>query len=1276
MPAPAQYLLFSSGFEATDPPLVKADTDGQQNNVVKNVTGICCQLTGPQVALRGSNEPHFQGERALLYSGMPQTGIPSQSSLQIYRVHISITSSTTFSYWIYPTQSASQLFVNGVNSCYVVLDLHFTDGQNDAGITDQNGTRLTPQAQGSSGHLQLNQWNYVSATLGASFAGKIVDRISVSYAQSAPQPGGYRGYIDNIQFTNDLITGFEASDPPIMNSHSLVSSRTFHVHGICCGVTGPEIGVRGMSEPHHEGRQALVYAGFPTANLHSYVYQLLYRVNIPIYRNTTLAYWIYPQANNGSEYIVGQNSRSVAIDLHFTDNSTLSDSGATDQYGVRLSPQEQGKGDHLILNSWNYVSVNLGQKLAGKTVDSIAFVYEQQHPLFGGYRGYIDDLSLLEKPDWARPVPTIYPTEDIVIANRVLTASPYMADATGHTDISQVLNQALRDCYTDGGGVVWLPAGRYKVTQSIDIPPHCTLRGDRRDPDQQKPSGQAGYGTLILASPAPSADDNAPGLFRLWESSGVKGLTIYYPQQSLGHVQAYPYTFEIAGAFAGSPYAALENFTIENITMLNSYRGIIVGKVGSQEMATLRNIVGTVLYKGLVLQNATDIGRVEQITLSNAYWAQLDPSVSTERPARTDLDLFTHTNGYGILLSGLDWDQFAQITLSNYRIALSFLPAHTFGPGLGSYNSSSLALIGIKITNSFIGMAIDYINNANGLMIANSQIQTDGQAGSVAILIHNSLRNNRHFPSVLFNAVLLGGGTGQAVVLAGHVTANFQNCTFETMKSSAAIIARQGNLIVQDSHFLGSPSSTVRVIGLQPGLSSAAIVSNQFASGENDSNQVDNRSMADVKIDSSHPALSEQALLAPSPDSSLPQRIAATFSAVAFYNVKLAPYNASGDGITDDTISIQSALNDAARAGGGIVYLPPAIYAIRSHLTIPVGVMLRGSDDVQHRGAIYGSSTTGTILYAYEGRNSQNPQSAPAFLTLVSGGVRGITIYYPEQLPTSVQTVASYPWSIRGLGSQIYLHDITLPNAYKAIETATIGAAQQSLQEIMGSPLNEGINLQGEGEGWLLDSHFNLNFWKRAYGLPGQETSDRVITAYQSLFLHAFTIGDHIQQAFLANNFIYDSLAAYTFSGNAHISAQNIAADMSRNTITTIGSGKGVITIINAEICCHYGTQITMHGGNLTMLNVLGFNSQGGIDPEAVQINEGNLLIQGAAFDVGSATIISGRVIMKGVLFKQGGVQIRVRKGAIATFIADIGGGSQGLHVVGASSITCSIHYY
>lgn len=79
------------------------------------------------------------------------------------------------------------------------------------------------------------------------------------------------------------------------------------------------------------------------------------------------------------------------------------------------------------------------------------------------------------------------------------------------------------------------------------------------------------------------------------------------------------------------------------------------------------------------------------------------------------------------------------------------------------------------------------------------------------------------------------------------------------------------------------------------------------------------------------------------------------------FNVKEAPYNAAGNGTTDDTSAIQSAINDAA--GGGVVFFPRGTYKITNTLTLGNHVTMAG---VSRTGATirYSAGSTDTMLNA------------------------------------------------------------------------------------------------------------------------------------------------------------------------------------------------------------------------------------------------------------------------------------------------------------------------
>jgi len=165
------------------------------------------------------------------------------------------------------------------------------------------------------------------------------------------------------------------------------------VTGICCGLTGPEMGVR--QERTHTGTSALMYSGNDTSTTQSYAYDKVFDLSgapIGVKATTTLSYWIFPQSSNTASVPVGgSNSTCVAIDMIFTDGSNLRDSGAVDQNGVRLHPAYQCT--HLVLDTWNHVTSVIGARVSGKSISRIDVGYDQPANT-GGFRGYIDDITL------------------------------------------------------------------------------------------------------------------------------------------------------------------------------------------------------------------------------------------------------------------------------------------------------------------------------------------------------------------------------------------------------------------------------------------------------------------------------------------------------------------------------------------------------------------------------------------------------------------------------------------------------------------------------------------------------------------------------------------------------------------------------------------------------------------------------------------------------------------------------------------------------------------
>lgn len=192
-------------------------------------------------------------------------------------------------------------------------------------------------------------------------------------------------------------TGFEGSDPPptwtdSVDNAGYPAGGSSNVAGICCGLTGPEASLR--TERAHGGTTALMYSGSDISTSNSYAYVRIFDLsskNITVSSGTTLEYWIFPQSSASVNLVSGSNSTCVAIDLIFSNGSNLRDSGAVDQNGNAAHPNSQC--NKLTLDTWNHVVINLGAHSNGLTIVRLDLGYDQPANT-GGYRGYVDDISI------------------------------------------------------------------------------------------------------------------------------------------------------------------------------------------------------------------------------------------------------------------------------------------------------------------------------------------------------------------------------------------------------------------------------------------------------------------------------------------------------------------------------------------------------------------------------------------------------------------------------------------------------------------------------------------------------------------------------------------------------------------------------------------------------------------------------------------------------------------------------------------------------------------
>lgn len=94
-------------------------------------------------------------------------------------------------------------------------------------------------------------------------------------------------------------------------------------------------------------------------------------------------------------------------------------------------------------------------------------------------------------------------------------------------------------------------------------------------------------------------------------------------------------------------------------------------------------------------------------------------------------------------------------------------------------------------------------------------------------------------------------------------------------------------------------------------------------------------------------------------------------------DVKALPYRAMGDGVTDDRAAIQAAIDDAARRGGGRVFLPKGVYVIGPE----PGSGALGGLRIRDKVTLQGEAAAGVVLRLMDGADRHliyGPENADA----------------------------------------------------------------------------------------------------------------------------------------------------------------------------------------------------------------------------------------------------------------------------------------------------------
>jgi hypothetical protein len=373
------------------------------------------------------------------------------------------------------------------------------------------------------------------------------------------------------------------------------------------------------------------------------------------------------------------------------------------------------------------------------------------------------------------------------------------------------------------------------------------------------------------------------------------------------------------------------------------------------------------------------------------------------------------------------------------------------------------------------------------------------------------------------------------------------------------------------------------------------------------------------------------------------------------YNVR--DFGAKGDGKTDDTAAFQRALDEAGKAGGGVVYAPRGNYLFKGHLVVPNGVTLKGvwESVPAHNGirdaGLPKPTDDGTTFLITEGAGSED--GAP-FITLnTNSTLKGVVLYYPDQKTDDVPT--PYPWAIAMRGKNPAVLDVEMLNPYNGIDATQ--NERHLIRNVHGQPLRRGV---------LVDQIYDIGRIENVHFNPWFSMKPKLFE-WQMENGEAFIFGRSDWQ-YVLNTFCYGYKVGYRFTqtkaGVCNGNFLGIGADDCLVAVLVEQTAPMGVLITNGEFVSFRGSDPTMvrvaptHSGTVRFVNCAYWGPNKQI---AVIEGSGTVGFSDCTFmqwdkdKEGRAAIQArgGTVLVRGCEFRSDRPQVEIGEGIIRAVVTD-----------------------
>jgi hypothetical protein len=371
----------------------------------------------------------------------------------------------------------------------------------------------------------------------------------------------------------------------------------------------------------------------------------------------------------------------------------------------------------------------------------------------------------------------------------------------GKTNCAPIFQKLLDAAGAAGGGVVEVPAGRYRLDTGLVIPANVTLQGVFRAAPTTGPLKiSALTGSVLYAYPGRGTTNAPPFIKITGRNSGIAGLAIAYPEWRQSDVPPIPYPPCVQSENT-------ENIAIQDCLLLNPYEGI---RLVNAHRHLVRNITGYPMARGLYVDECYDIGRIENIH----FWP-----FGVNYQADDPFCKWVNTHGVAFEWARTDWHYVLNTFCFGYGIGYKFSQS--------PHGSANGNFVGLGADSCQRAVVVDQAQ-LPGLLISNGEfVGRWGSTNSVCLEVGPEAEGkvslvNCSFWGPVDRCVWMRSRTGQFTASA---------CNFLNWNSSdtgvPAIQLDAGRAIIQGCTF-GEDHLHVQV---QSNVTSAILTANQSPGG-------------------------------------------------------------------------------------------------------------------------------------------------------------------------------------------------------------------------------------------------------------------------------------------------------------------------------------------------------------------------------------------------------------------------------------------------------------